>query len=314
MARQLVAEGTAEIDIATLKKGILLRLDGEDLEHAQSLACRLDDCPPILVERSTTMVIDGAHRVLAARLLERKTITVRYFTGTQQEAFVEAVKANVSHGKPLTLAEREAAAKKVLDMHADWSNRLVAQVCGLSDKTVGRLRKTTAEAPQSTARIGRDGRHRPTDTRQLRTDIATALRAKPDARPDDVARSLRTSPSTVRDVRKRIERGDDPVRPGRLVRATRPVSYQEEERRTRSTAGVDWTNDRAILSLPGGGGFAEWLAQTKIESKHWEAHISEIPLGRIPQLIADAKSRAAEWTNFADSLEERFKHLNRRQA
>jgi hypothetical protein len=315
VARQLVAEGTAEIDITTLKKGILLRLGGEDLDHARSLACRLDDCPPILVEKSTGMVIDGAHRVLAARLLERATIPVRYFTGTHEEAFVEAVKANVSHGKPLTLAEREAAAKKVLDMHGDWSNRLVAQVCGLSDKTVGRLRKTTAEIPQSTARIGRDGRHRPTDTRQLRTEIATALRAKPDARPEDLARSLSTSPTTVRDVRKRLDRGDDPLRPQRAVRATGPVPYRKtEERRTSSTAGVDWTNDRAILSLPGGGGFAEWLAQTKIESRHWEAHLSEIPLGRIPQLIADAKSRAAEWTNFADSLEERFKQLNRRQA
>ena len=172
VARQIVAEGTAEVDIATLKTGILLRFDGEDLEHAQSLACRLDDCPPILVEKSTAMVIDGAHRVLAAKLLDRETIPVRYFTGTHEEAFVEAVKANVSHGKPLTLAEREAAAKKVLEMHNDWSDRLVAQVCGLSDKTVGRLRKTTAEIPQSTARIGRDGRHRPTDTRLLRNEIA----------------------------------------------------------------------------------------------------------------------------------------------
>jgi hypothetical protein len=75
---------------------------------------------------------------------------------------------------------------------------------------------------------------------------------------------------------------------------------------------VDWTSDRAILALPGGQGFAEWLAQTKIKSSHWEAHISEIPLGRIPQLIEEAKSRATEWNNFASSLEERFKHLNRR--
>jgi ParB-like chromosome segregation protein Spo0J len=315
VARHLSAEGTAEVDIATLKIGIPLRFDGEDLEHAKSLACRLDDCPPILVERTTATVIDGAHRVLAARLLGRETIPVRYFSGTPEEAFVEAVKANVSHGKPLTLAEREAAAKKLIGMHDDWSNRLLAHVCGLSDKTVGRLRKTTAEIPQSTTRIGRDGRQRPTDTRLLRNEIATALRSKPDARPNDVARSLSTSPSTVRDVRKRIERGDDPVRPERPVRPTRAVAYPTaDERRARSNAPVDWASDRAILALPGGGGFADWLAQTKIESTHWESHLSEIPLGRIPQLIADAKSRAAEWSNFAESLEERFKQLNRRRA
>jgi ParB-like chromosome segregation protein Spo0J len=315
VALQLGAEGTAEVDIATLKIGILLRFDGEDLEHAKSLACRLDDCPPILVERSTATVIDGVHRVLAARLLGRATIPVCYFTGTHEEAFVEAVKANVAHGKPLSLAEREVAAKKLLEMHDDWSNRLLAHVCGLSDKTVGRLRKTTAEIPQSTTRIGRDGRQRPTDTRLLRNEIASALRSRPNARSNEVARSLSTSPSTVRDVRKRLERGNDPVGPERVVRATRPAAYpSSEERRARSTAPVDWTNDRAILSLPGGGGFAEWLAQTNIEARHWESQLSEIPLGRIPQLIADAKSRAAEWTNFADSLEERFKQLNRRRA
>jgi hypothetical protein len=75
---------------------------------------------------------------------------------------------------------------------------------------------------------------------------------------------------------------------------------------------VDWTSDRAILALPGGQGFAEWLAQTRIKSGHWEAHISEIPLGRIPQLIEEAKSRSMEWNNFASSLEERFKQLSRR--
>jgi ParB-like chromosome segregation protein Spo0J len=303
-------DGTAEVDVATLKSGILIRFAGEDVEHAKSLAFRLDDCPPILVERKTATVIDGAHRVLAAKLLGRETIYARYFTGTHEEAFVEAVKANVSHGKPLTLAEREAAAKKLLEMHSDWSNRLVAGVCGLSDKTVGRLRKSSAEIPQTSARVGRDGRHRPVDTRLLRNEIATALRAEPDAKPDDVARSLSTSASTVRDVRKRLRRGDDPVQPARTAtRRQIPLPSSDHE-----NTPVDWSNDKAILSLPDGSGFAEWLTQTKIEPSHWAAHLSEIPVGRVPQLIAEAKTRSAEWTEFAAALEKRFKELNRRRA
>ena len=303
MGRDAVADGTVEI--ATLKLGILVRSAGEDIEHAKSLAHRLDDCPPILVERSTATVIDGAHRVLAARLLGRETISARYFTGTRDEAFVEAVRANVSHGKPLTLGEREAAAKRLLEIHSDWSNRLVADICGLSDKTVARVRSTTADVPQSAARVGRDGRQRPVDTRRLRGDIATALRSEPDAKPEDVARSLRTSASTVRDVRKRLRNGDDP-QSARVVRAPRPRPIEPTP--------ANWSRDQAILSLPGGSAFAEWLAQSEIESSDWDSHLSEIPLGRIPQLIAEAKTRAAEWTNFANSLEERFKQLSRRQA
>jgi ParB-like chromosome segregation protein Spo0J len=310
VARQKEAEveATAEVDIARLRMGILVRFAGEDVEHARSLAHRLDDCPPILVDRSTATVIDGAHRVLAARILGRTTISVRYFTGTREEAFVEAVKANVSHGKPLTLAERESAAAKLLEMHPEWSNRLVAHVCGLSDKTVGKLRATSEYATVVSARVGRDGRHRPVDTRLLRNEIATALRAEPGAKAEDLARTLSTSPSTVRDVRKRLQNGDDPARRAPRRAAPTPLHLAASE------PPVDWSTDKAILSLPGGTGFAEWLAQTRVDSSHWEDHLSEIPLGRIPQLIADAKTRSAEWNSFAAALEERFKHLSRRRA
>ena len=183
-------EDTEQVDLKRLKLGLSPRFGEQDVDHARALAFRLDDCPPILVERSTSTVIDGVHRVLAARMLNRATVPVRYFEGTHEEAFVEAVKANVTHGKPLTLAEREAAARKLLGMHNDWSNRLVGDVCGLSDKTVGRLRKTTAELPQLSVRMGRDGRHRPIDSNPLRKQIATVLRAKPDASPEEVARKL----------------------------------------------------------------------------------------------------------------------------
>ena len=205
------ADTTAYVDVKLLKLGMSPRFGGQDIDHAQALAFRLDDCPPILVERSTSTVIDGVHRVLAARMLGRTTIVARFFEGTHEEAFLEAVRSNIAHGKPLTLAEREAAAKKVLGIHCDWSDRLVGDICGLSDKTVGRLRKTTADIPQLSARVGRDGRQRPTDPQPLRNQIAAALREKPGAKLEDIAASLSTSPSTVRDVRKRLQRGDDPA-------------------------------------------------------------------------------------------------------
>ncbi len=174
------------VDVKLLKLGMSPRFGGQDVDHAQTLTFRLDDCPPILVERSTSTVIDGVHRVLAARMLGRTTIAARFFEGTHEEAFLEAVRSNIAHGKPLTLAEREAAAKKVLAMHSDWSDRLVGDICGLSDKTVGRLRKTTPDIPQLSARVGRDGRHRPTDPQPLRKQIAAGA-----------AREARRQPSRV---------------------------------------------------------------------------------------------------------------------
>jgi ParB-like chromosome segregation protein Spo0J len=303
----VASERICEVDVKLLKLGVPVRFDCQDVDHARALALRFDDWPPILVDRDTSTVIDGVHRVLAARMLGRDMVAVRYFTGTPEQAFVEAVRANVTHGKPLTLAERESAARKLLTTHSDWSDRLVAHICGLSDKTVGRLRRTTAEIPQLSARVGRDGRQRPTDSRPLRNEIATALRARPDAKAAKLAQSLRTSPSTVRDVRKRIQMGEAPSPSDR-----RSVSYEGSRDRRGKNAPVDWRTDKAILALPAGDELAEWLDRSNIDSRHWEAVVAEIPIGRIPQLIEDARSRATEWTNFATSLEARFRALNRR--
>lgn len=303
-----------EVDLSLLKRGISPRIGELDADHAQALAARFDECPPILVEKNTSTIIDGAHRVMAAKMLDRHTITVRYFEGTHEDAFVESVKANVTHGKPLTLLEREVAAKKLLDMHSDWSNRLVGDVCGLSDKTVGRLRSTT-ENPELSARVGRDGRHRPVDARQLRAQIATALRAEPDASPEKLAQLSSTSPSTIRDVRNRLRKGDDPIRPERGLTTDAPsraLPRKSDGVRRATTTAVNWRADRAILSLPRGSELAEWLEQTKIHPDDWEALVAEIPLGRIPQLIAEAESRATEWTNFASSLEKRSRELQRK--
>ncbi len=312
---ETAASRITTIDVKLLKLGMSPRFGGQDVDHAQALTFRLDDCPPILVERSTSTVIDGVHRVLAARMLGRTTIAARFFEGTHEEAFLEAVRSNIAHGKPLTLAEREAAAKKVLGMHSDWSDRLVGDICGLSDKTVGRLRKTTPDIPQLSARVGRDGRHRPTDPQPLRNQIAAALREKPDANLQELAASLSTSPSTVRDVRKRLQAGDEPTRPERRVNpdvTNRIRPLRSSGSRPAIHKVVDWSTDQAILALPKGSELAEWLQQTRIDSGQWESVVTQIPLGRLPQLIADAETRAIEWDKFAKSLEARLRQLNRR--
>jgi ParB-like chromosome segregation protein Spo0J len=313
VTRRTSSKVTTDVNIKLLKLEMSPRIGGRDMDHAQALAFRFDDCPPILVERKTSTVIDGVHRVLAARILGRVTIPVRYFEGTHDEAFVEAVKANVTHGKPLTLAEREAAARKLLGMHGDWSNRLLGDVCGLSDKTIGRLRKTTAEVPQLSARLGRDGRQRPIDSRPLREQIAAALRARPDANAEELAQSLSTSPSTVRDVRKRLRRGESPTQTERSVKADASTASRKANGDRRAvSAAVEWRSDRAILALPRGAELAEWLHQTKIQATQWAVLVEEIPLGRIPQLIEEAESRSLEWARFAKALEARLRELSRR--
>jgi hypothetical protein len=85
------------------------RLGGEDPAHIARLAEEESSLPPILVHRSTMRVVDGMHRLRAAMARGWETIEVEYFEGTDEEAFERAVRANVTHGLPLTKADAREA-------------------------------------------------------------------------------------------------------------------------------------------------------------------------------------------------------------
>ncbi|OLZ44962.1 hypothetical protein BS329_34980 [Amycolatopsis coloradensis] len=197
-----------------------LRLDGEDPKHVELLAEADADLPPVLVQRSTMRVIDGKHRILAARLRGDSEITITYFDGTDFEAFVQSVRSNVRHGLPLTRADREAAVLRILESQAAWSDRAIAEVTGLSAPTVGAIRsRATDNSSQSHARIGRDGRIRPLTTAEGRRAAAKIIAERPDAPLREIASTAGISTGTARDVRDRLRRGDDPV----------PMKYSKEK-------------------------------------------------------------------------------------
>jgi len=189
------------------------RLAGEDLEHARMLASVQDKLPPITVRRQTMQVIDGRHRIHAALLNGRSVIDARLVDCTERTAFALAVRENIAHGLPLSLADRRAAAVSIMDSHPHWSDRVVAEQTGLSDKTVSALRaaNTVPGAAEQSARLGRDGRLRPLNSAARRRRAAAMLKEDPTAGLREIARSTGLSPATVRDVRIRIDEGKDPV-------------------------------------------------------------------------------------------------------
>jgi hypothetical protein len=141
------------------------------------------------------------------------------------------VKANVTHGLPLSHSDRVAAASRILASHPRWSDRSVAAATGLSDKTVSRLRaRSTPEAAEPGTRLGRDGRVRPVDSRSRRQHAAAIISRRPSAGLREVARATGLSAATVRDVRQRLERGEDPVpgkyQPGTLALDAPPATAE----------------------------------------------------------------------------------------
>lgn len=197
-----------DVRIERLRFGLSPRTELCDQRHVAALAEVIDQVPPIVVHRPTMRVIDGVHRVHAARSLGRETIRALLFDGDEVAANIEAVRSNVTHGKPLTLAEREAAAVHIVQLVPDWSDRRIAGVSGLSPKTVARLRaRATVDSAQSRARVGRDGRLRPVDPTEVRRRVAEAVRSDPEASTRAIAARTGASQATVRDVRQRLSRG-----------------------------------------------------------------------------------------------------------
>ncbi|WP_201760476.1 MULTISPECIES: ParB/RepB/Spo0J family partition protein [unclassified Nonomuraea] len=168
--------------------------------------------PPILVRRSDLRVIDGMHRLIAARVRGQQNIDVEFFEGTAEDAFLRAVQANVTHGLPLTQADRRAAATRIIISHPRMSDRAIAQVSGLGAKTVAALRRRSTEStPRLNARVGRDGKVRPLNSDSGRLRAAEVIARNPDASLREVARLAGISPATAGDVRKRVQANQSPT-------------------------------------------------------------------------------------------------------
>ncbi|NBM14379.1 ParB/RepB/Spo0J family partition protein [Streptomyces sp. GC420] len=214
-----------EVPIAALSPGVSLRQGGTDAAHIRLLIDAADsaELPPILVQVDGCRVIDGLHRLEAARLMGDDSIRARFLDCSNSEALVIAMQANGSHGLPLSKADRVVGAQRVLGSHPDWSDRAIAGITGLSAKTIASLRDRSAGGTSlGGKRIGQDGRRRPVDAGEGRRRAAEYIATHPDAPLRQVARETDVSLGTVHDVSARLRRGEGPERNGRRTHAARP--------------------------------------------------------------------------------------------
>ena len=110
VAPEVGAPEVVEIPIDELNLGPSMRDRGIDPAHVATLAEVPASWPPILVNRSDGSIVDGQHRVLAAKQLGLRRVLGVWFDGTPEEGYLEFVRRNVAHGLPLTLVERGRSA------------------------------------------------------------------------------------------------------------------------------------------------------------------------------------------------------------
>lgn len=121
-----------------------VRRAGLDLAYVREL-CASDPAlwPPLLVtgpRNGKYVLVDGFHRLEAARQLGIGTLPCIV---KPDATFDDAWRANLSHGLPLTLADRRAYALRLHAAEPDLSLREIGRRAGLSHNTVAALVRAT---------------------------------------------------------------------------------------------------------------------------------------------------------------------------
>lgn len=298
------------------------RLRGVDTDHVRFLAEMDEWClPPIVVHEETRRVIDGAHRVEAARVRGDTTIRALMFQGTEQAAFVLAVEANSSHGLPLSLADRRAAAARIFNAYPQWSDRRLASVCGLSASTVAQLRRRLrTDEEGAEPRIGRDGKIRPTDSGVRRMKASELFKSNPEATLRQVAAEAGISVGTARDVKERLRQGAHPVPrsyrdslPGEpdldapdLVHEEKPPISLDGRERERLLETL--SNDPSVRFTESGRHLLYWLRGRASGIDGWNQALSGLEPHCDFVLAKLARTVSNEWAVLASAVEERARN------
>jgi len=233
---------------------------------------------------------------------------------TRPEALA-ADHGRVSTGRSRFLAAARQDARRILLAHPERSDRGIASTCGLSPKTVARIRDELVaegrvrEARATGTRVGRDGRVRPVDASAVRVRIAEELMLRPDASLRTIARAVGASPETVRSVRSRMVTDGSSAELG-VAEGERPLAQIIDLPPRSQDPGVALRDDRACTDRDGGREFVAWFDTTTLTAEEVWQHMGTVPLSRVYEVADEARRRAECWLRFAEAVE----HRARRQA
>lgn len=293
------------------------RLGGLDQDHVEVLAQR--EIEPILVHRDTRRVVDGMHRLQAAKNRGEKLIPVRYLDGPVSEVFIHSVTANITHGLPLTLKDRKAAAGRILASRPDLSDRAIARITGLSPKTVGAVRRTSSEEiPHSNIRIGVDGRTRPLNAAQRREAARAFLAAHTEATLHEIAASAGVSTSTACEIRQQMRRNTPapaPTPPPHLHVAretpdwnrtgtTGTSAHDQHEPPGRVQRVETLAKDPSLRLTESGRALLRWLNERAPDLEAGRQLMAAVPLHCAVAVADLANAYAREWQRFASTLDQ----------
>lgn len=165
--------------------------------------------------KNELILTDGFHRVAAMRKAEEDQICVVITDGTKTDALKAALSANISHGLRRSNADKRRAVEMALSDStlSKWSDRKIAELCGVSDPFVGQIRgelqTVSSSPPQEAAKsTSADGANRPAtkaDAEMQRQKIVAAIVANEGESDRKIAELVGCDHKTVGKVRREME-------------------------------------------------------------------------------------------------------------
>jgi len=119
----------------------------------------------VFADGTRYLLADGFHRFMAAQRCGWKEIDADVRKGSKQDAIKYSLGANCVHGLRRTNADKRKCVEIALREFGQLTDRTIAQICGLSDKTIAGYRYLIARprcgnsAPET--RTGQDGKEYP---------------------------------------------------------------------------------------------------------------------------------------------------------
>ncbi len=241
-------------------------------EYAEAMQTGAEFPPPtVFYDGSNYFMADGFHRIRAAERVGKTEIAAEVREGSRADALIFALGANLTNGLRRTNADKRRCVEIALQEFADWSDRRIAETCGISNTFVGKIRSevsTVDTCPprvegaadeshicpergddEGEVRTGRDGKA----YKKLNSSAAREAAVKEDE--DPKIRSWSTALTTIQSLIRHITAEGGPES---ILQETPPEDRHDWASQLRKIIGVFqvWAQDldgqdSAAATLPG---------------------------------------------------------------
>jgi hypothetical protein len=132
-----------------------VKIDAEVVDEYASSMRHGESFPPIIVFRDgeKNWLADGYHRYYAAKKAGLDCLAAEFRTGTKTDALKFALSANSTHGLKRSQADKKRAVLVAISEFGDLSNREIAKLVNVDDKTIGKYREKMVIADEVIQRI-----------------------------------------------------------------------------------------------------------------------------------------------------------------